>query len=149
MRPDDSRAQLTRCSGQTEATSGRTIEQSSTIEVRTGRGDQTEKVVPSPAPQQVEVSAKAADDGMANPKVTEEAEEDVVVEEEAQEDALVEEEAEEDTRTDLQQDEPPRDGPLPDLPTLGRGDDPYTFNFSEADLAKDIAQDKKDLIWLQ
>lgn len=129
MQSDDGSAQLTRCSGQTEATSGRIIEQPSAIEVRTGEGGQTKEVASSPAPQQVKVSAKAADDSIANPEVAEEVEEDVVVEEET----------EEDTKADLQQNELPRDDPLPDLPALDRGNDPNTFNIFGADLAGDAA----------
>lgn len=57
----------------------------------TGEGGQNEEFASSPTPQQVEVSAKATNDSMANPEVMEEVEEDI----------MVEEEAEEDTRADL------------------------------------------------
>lgn len=72
--------------GQTEATSGCTVEQPSATEVGIGEGGQIKEVVPNPVPQPVEAGAKAADDDMADPKVVEEAEEDVLVKEEAKED---------------------------------------------------------------
>lgn len=69
MLVDDASVQLTRCSAQTEATSGRTVKQPPPPEDGVDKNGCIGDVAPTPTPQQEDAGSKAADFTIADPKV--------------------------------------------------------------------------------
>nr|TKW21741.1 hypothetical protein SEVIR_4G141200v2 [Setaria viridis] len=112
---------LTSCSAQTEATSSRTKEQPPPTEVGAGEFGHTGEATSTPAPQEGEAGSRAADIAMVDPEVKKKADEEARVE--------------------------PQQGELPGMTRRQRESNPE--DFSDEDLAEDVARDKEDLYKLQ